>query len=98
SSDKQVCVWVGGFVEGFKVDSVDPIEPKTLWRHHGHDRIVVEGGPFGLTAEQVRALDLKDERKAPEPNKRLESNTGLPPPSSGKSTAVEHRLPGVSQP
>jgi transposase len=29
---------------------------------------------------------------------RPESNAGMPPPSAGKSTAVEHRLPGVSQP
>jgi hypothetical protein len=33
-----------------------------------------------------------------EPNQRPESNAGMPPPSSGKSPAVEHRLPGVSQP
>lgn len=46
-------------------------------------------------AEVVDKLRKEIEKEA---NQRLESNAGLPPPSDGTSTAVEHRLPGVSQP
>ena len=46
----------------------------------------------------VALTHLRFQKKKTEPNKRLESNAAMPPPSLGKSTAVEHRLRGVSQP
>jgi len=39
---------------------------------------------------------IRDDKS--EANQRLENNAGMPPPSSEKSTADEHRLRGVSQP